>query len=322
MQSEFVRSPLNYIGGKFKLLPQISIFFPKYIRKFVDLFAGGLNVAVNVEADEIICNDINHYLIDIYKELQSLTINELLDYIDVTIKKWRLSSDNEQAYLAFRNYYNRTRSPLDLYILICYSFNYQFRFNSAHEFNNPFGRNRSSFNPVIRNNLIKFHKCLKGIKFQSVNFKNYDISSLGTNDFVYCDPPYCITCGSYNDGKRGFEGWRQKDDMKLFQLLDQLHQQGCGFALSNVIEHKGRQNDCLFKWMDNYNVHILDFNYNNSNYQSKSKKYATKEVLVTNLRKGQWSAGFTAESKNVPGPTVSSRQSGYSPKSSQLWLNF
>lgn len=38
---EYVKSPLNYTGGKFKLLPQLLEIFPKDINTFVDLFAGG-----------------------------------------------------------------------------------------------------------------------------------------------------------------------------------------------------------------------------------------------------------------------------------------
>ena len=48
-----VSSPLNYIGGKFKLLPQILPLFPKEINNFVDMFCGGLNVAANIKAKNV-----------------------------------------------------------------------------------------------------------------------------------------------------------------------------------------------------------------------------------------------------------------------------
>jgi site-specific DNA-adenine methylase len=37
----FIKSPLNYIGGKYKILSQIISFFPEDINCFVDLFTGG-----------------------------------------------------------------------------------------------------------------------------------------------------------------------------------------------------------------------------------------------------------------------------------------
>lgn len=40
-KEELIKSPLNYTGGKFKLLPQILPLFPNEINTFVDLFGGG-----------------------------------------------------------------------------------------------------------------------------------------------------------------------------------------------------------------------------------------------------------------------------------------
>lgn len=38
---KYIKSPLNYVGGKFKLPPQIIALFPDNINTFVDLFGGG-----------------------------------------------------------------------------------------------------------------------------------------------------------------------------------------------------------------------------------------------------------------------------------------
>ena len=65
MSGSFIKSPLNYIGGKYRMLPQMTRFFPKKIKTFVDLFAGGLDVAINIHADTVYCNDINHHVIGI-----------------------------------------------------------------------------------------------------------------------------------------------------------------------------------------------------------------------------------------------------------------
>ena len=45
-----IASPLNYTGGKYKLLPQLLPLFPNEVNTFVDLFCGGCNVAVNANA--------------------------------------------------------------------------------------------------------------------------------------------------------------------------------------------------------------------------------------------------------------------------------
>lgn len=215
-----------------------------------------------------------------------MDIDTLLNSIDNIILQWDLNMSNETGYKALRDHYNslpvEQRDPIELYVLVCYSFNYQFRFNNSREFNNPFGRNRSSFNPVMRNNLIKFHEKIGNIHFSSDNFRDVDLSFLGQGDFLYADPPYRITTASYNDGKRGFEGWGLEDDLYLFQLLDELDCRGVKFALSNVIEHKGNTNTELKQWKRRYHTHRIHYNYNNSNYHAQSTEQATKEVLITN----------------------------------------
>lgn len=279
-----VKAPFNYIGNKYRIINSIQEFFPNEIGNFVDLFCGGCDVCINTIAENTYANDINHYVIGILKEFQKYSVEYILDYIDKTIWSWQLSKTNEQGYISFRNYYNTTRKPLDLYVLMCYSFNYQFRFNSSHDYNNPFGRNRSSFNEVMRDNLICFKGKIENIRFSSNDFCKFNYSVLYEGDFIYADPPYLLTCGSYNDGKRGFKGWSQDDDNELFRILTELSDRGVNFALSNVVEHKGTVNERLIDWVERnqYILHGINFNYDNCNYHTNNKQNVTKEVLVTN----------------------------------------
>ena len=279
-----VKAPFNYIGNKYRIINSIQQYFPEEIDTFVDIFCGGCDVSINTQANTIYANDINYHVIGILEEFQKHDIEYILDYIDDTIEKWQLSKTNEEAYKSFRNYYNHTKNPLDLYVLMCYSFNYQFRFNGNHDYNNPFGRNRSSFNEVMRNNLILFKQQIEDIHFSACDFCDFDYDILNTGDFIYADPPYLLTCGSYNDGKRGFRGWTKKDDLDLMQILTELSERGVNFALSNVIEHKGSTNDALIGWItyNGYNVHGINFNYHNCNYHTNNRKNVTKEVLITN----------------------------------------
>ncbi len=41
MKNNYIQSPLNYTGGKYKLLNQLIPLFPKNINTFIDLFGGG-----------------------------------------------------------------------------------------------------------------------------------------------------------------------------------------------------------------------------------------------------------------------------------------
>jgi DNA adenine methylase len=288
-KNNYIKSPLNYIGGKQKILNQILPLFPSKINQFVDLFSGGCNVGINVEAKKkIYLNDNLTYLVEMYRSFQNLDLQSILDHIESRIKKYKLSITNEDGYKKIRELYNNKKNPLDLFLLICYSFNHQIRFNNSHGFNNPFGKNRSSFNESIKQNLKNFHERLSQKKFELTcnSFEKFDFSLLGVNDFVYCDPPYLITTGSYNDGKRGFKGWTKNEEITLLEILDDLNKSGIKFALSNVLNHKGKSNDLLKDWLQakkTYKVNYLDKNYANSNYRTIIRdKCASTEVLITN----------------------------------------
>lgn len=101
-----IKSPLNYVGGKHKLLPQILPIFPDCINNFVDLFSGGCNVVANVHAASRFANDINYHIIDIYKTIQDMPIEDILCYIDDTVNKFQLTKEDEAAYKNFRDHYN------------------------------------------------------------------------------------------------------------------------------------------------------------------------------------------------------------------------
>ena len=286
--NNYIKSPMNYTGGKYKLLPQILPLFPTEINTFVDLFTGGGNIAVNVNANKIIANDNETHVIDIYKAFQNgyNSVEGIINAIESYIAKYNLSIDSTEGFNKLRNDYNSNPFKSNyitstvLYVLICYSFNHQFRFNSKGEFNMPFGKNRSQWNDTMKKNLINFHKAIteKNIIFTNKDFNELKIDKLSSNDFVYCDPPYLITCATYNEK----DGWNENSERKLLELLDKLNSQSVKFALSNVLFSKGKTNDILIEWSQKYNVHHLDYTYQNCNYHTKDKESKPDEVLITN----------------------------------------
>lgn len=281
MENNYIKSPLNYVGGKYKILDQIIPLFPKEINNFVDLFAGGVNVGINIKAKNYIINDIESEVIKLYKYMYETDLNEILQGINNYTKIYRLDRENKEGYINLRTDYNLhiNKHPLHFYTLICHSFSNQIRFNSKREFNMPFGKR--TFNERMEYNFIEFVTKIKSknIKFTSDDFSNLKLDTLTKNDFVYCDPPYLITNASYNENG----GWTKEHENRLLSLLDSLHSQGVKFALSNVFENKGKKNDILIEWSRNYKVNYLNNTYSNCNYQAKDKsKNSTVEVLITN----------------------------------------
>lgn len=278
---EYVKSPLNYTGGKYKLLPQLLELFPKQVNTFVDLFAGGGNVSVNVEAEKVVFNDLMWQVPEMLQEFKKIGVEESLRKIDGYISSYDLSKENKEGYLALRELYNKGKSdPLMLYTLICYSFNNQIRFNNKGAYNMPFGKDRSSFNPTLREKFIIFVQRLQSmeIQFSSKDFRELDLDTLGENDFVYCDPPYLITVASYNENG----GWGEQAERDLLAKLDTLDKAGVKFGLSNVFESKGKENIILKEWAKGYTVHYLDHTYSNCSYHKKDKQSKDIEVFITN----------------------------------------
>jgi DNA adenine methylase len=259
-------------------LPQIIPLFPDKINTFVDLFAGGCNVSMNVCADKIICNDAMKPLVAMYKCFQENSIEDIYKHIYGRIEQFNLSKTNQDGFLSLRKLYNENKNPLDLYVCICYSFNNQIRFNKSDEFNMPFGKNRSSFNSALESRLKYFIAKIKQMILESYDFRNFNYNNLTKKDLVYVDPPYLISIATYNENG----GWNDKDENDLYNLLDNLHKQDIKFALSNVIEHKGAKNNILSEWANKYNSHYLKSNYSNCSYQIKDKKNKSIEVLITN----------------------------------------
>lgn len=283
MQEKYIKSPINYSGGKYRLLKQIIPLFPTNINTFVDLFCGAGTVGININANKIICNDLINYLPELFNTWKNKSLDEINNHIDKTIQDNKLSPLDKKAFEDFRRKYNETKNIEDLFVLICYSFNYQMRFNNSHIYNSSFGKEASTMNDNIRNNVNKFVTAIhnKNISFQCGDFREFNFDELDINDFVYCDPPYLISGAVYQDGKRGFKGWNQQDDIDLYSILDDLNSRDIKFALSNMLESKGRENEYLVNWSKKYNVHNLSMNYNGGNYQRKVNN-KDLEVLITN----------------------------------------
>lgn len=299
---DYVKSPLNYTGGKHKLLPQLTKFFPKDVNTFYDIFCGGANVGLNAIAKKIICIDKNDRVVELLKLMQKSNFEDLNQNLISIIEKYKLSQSyvngyskydsqssnglgtyNKKAFIALRDAYNASKTKdkeLLLLVLILYGFNNQIRFNLKGHFNLPVGKR--DYNGSSRKNLANFNAVtnLKKVFFLKGDFRDLCKMNLEKSDFVYLDPPYLLGLASYNESG----GWSLDDEYELYSVLLVLHKKRIRFALSNVIEHKGQKNKSLIEFAkkNRFTVHHIEHNYKNSNYQSKAKDNLTKEVLITN----------------------------------------
>lgn len=303
-EKEIIPSALNYTGGKYKLLSQILPLFPKDADNIVDLFCGGCNVGINVNCNKVQFNDSNQYLMGLLETFRKLPKEEVFKWLYVTIEKYHLSlvskngyeyygcesskglgSYNKDGYNKLRKDFNCKKEQDDeyflmLYLLIVYSFNNQLRFNKKGKFNLPVGKR--DFNSKMQKKLGDFIDRIKSgdYCFTSRDFRDVKLESFTDKSFFYVDPPYLITCATYNEQ----DGWTEKDEYDLLSYLEELDRRGIRFALSNVLESKGKKNNILADWIKKnkqFKAISLNYDYTNSSYHTK-REGITKEVLVVN----------------------------------------
>ena len=277
-------SPLNYIGSKARVIPAIRENLPSDIDDFIDAFGGGFNVGINIRSESVVYNEYNHFVKELIESFWQYDTFSYIVYMKKMIRRFELEPGRKDAYLNVRDYYNSLpedkRDPRLLLVVILYSFQQQIRFNSNHGFNNPVGMRW--FNDNLLEKLVSFSRRIKELNvcFSCADYTDTFRYVDDGHTFVYLDPPYMLTNGSYNDGKRGFKGWDVSQEAALFEFLDKLNHEGSRFMLSYVLEHKGKVNQNLVNWTQNNHYHIIELG--DILGISGSRR---KEILVTNYER-------------------------------------
>ena len=294
------RSPLFYVGDKYKLYPKIRKYFPKTINRFIEPFTGGGSVFLNVNANEYLLNDIDTNVINIHRFLieQSENPKAFFDSVFEVIQEYNLSHSyikdivpqelkdewiktyyakfNKQGFDKLKNDYNSSneKSVLHLYLLLIFGFNRMLRFNSKGKYNLPVGNVDFNKNTeVALNDYFRLTK-QKNIQFHNLDFLDFFKQiDFQVDDFVYLDPPYLITFSEYN------KLWNEETERRLLDFLEWLDTQNVKFAVSNVSHYKGKVNQQFSEWSIQHNSFDIKSNY--ISYHDNSKK-EFKEVLITN----------------------------------------
>ena len=295
MKKGIARSPLFYVGDKYKLIREIKTHFPDNIGRLIEPFVGGGSVFMNVEAEEYLLNDLDRFVIAIHQMLCGYIgrlddfYNEFVEIVDryglslsyrANVVPDELKKAFPKTYYAKYNKegYNRMKADFNqggqIDIQMFYGFNRMLRFNKKGEFNLPpgdvdFNANAyealSDYFTILQNrhiewNNLDFREFLHGIEYRQ-------------NDLIYLDPPYLITFSEYN------KFWNDETEHDLLTLLDELNQEGVRFAISNVTHYRGKINEEFLNWSAHYNSYPIKSNYISFN-DNTIKQF--NEVLVTN----------------------------------------
>lgn len=275
VEQEFLKSPLNYSGSKNYIVDQIIEQLPLQCDTFVDAMGGAFNVGINVSnANTVIYNEYNPFVYEIIDMLLSCDKEEIIQKVINIIKQFGLEKSNKEAYLSFREYYNRHKTPINLFVLQMYCFQNQLRFNQKHDFNTPVGN--CGCNETTFERIRSFIPKVPRVKTSNLDFVDIDIKALPKDTVFYFDPPYIITNATYNDGKRGFKGWDITQEQRLLDFLNEINANGQKFILSNVITHNGKTNDILLDWIKDNGYVVVKLKPHNGRYGARD------EVIIKN----------------------------------------
>lgn len=300
MKQKYHRSPLFYVGDKYKLLKEIIPIFPKKMERFIEPFAGGGSVFLNISASEILLNDIDKYVyllhtfLKEHAEKENMFLEKIGDIIceygfsrsyTENIVPYELKEKYKKTYYAHFNKesFNKLKNDFNnaveinlyqFYVLLIYGFNRMIRFNKEGKYNLPVG------NVDLNKNVITALKdYFQIVKKQNIKWYNLDYLKFlekvepKETDFIYFDPPYLITFSEYN------KLWKEENEYNLITKLDALNDKKIRFAVSNVILYKGKENTIFSQWMKKYKIIPINSNY--ISYHDNSIKNFT-EVLVIN----------------------------------------
>ena len=202
--------PLKWAGGKRWLLPHIETSWHAHQhRRYVEPFCGGLAVALGLQPESALLNDINPHLINFYRQVR----RGLLLGID--------ARHNRKLFYAHRSRFNqltangraRTKEAAQLfYYLNRTCFNGLCRFNRDGKFNVPFGQYKKI-------HYVKDFHAYRTL-FRRWEFLNKDLANLPIEptDFIYADPPYDVEFTTYSAG-----GFSWDDQVQTAEWLARHH---------------------------------------------------------------------------------------------------
>lgn len=315
---KYIKSPLNYTGNKHKLLNEIIPRIPLKTKKILDLFCGGTTVGLNSQVEEVIFIDKNKNLINLLIFFKNNKFDYIIEKLEEEIEKYNLTNSyrntykyykdkikfeklevnennglrvlNKDGYLKLRNDYNLLENKeseeanIKLYLLLLYAFNNDIRFNQRGEFNLPVGKTDLNITNVKK--LKKYLDYIEKKKYiyLCMSFNEDRIKDIIEKvDFVYLDPPYLITTAVYNES----DGWTEKDEIKLLELLDYFLKINKPFILSNILCKGNKYNKYLKQWIKENEEKILieyvDINYKSASYNKKNREIKDVEIIVHNI---------------------------------------
>ena len=249
---------VKWAGGKGQLIEQLDNLLPKDFPERRDMiyaepFVGGGAMLFHVldkyrNIRRAVINDLNADLVTCYK-----VIKENPEALIASLRKlqdaYRLLGTMEakkNMFLSNRDRYNSHRGDaVDIATLFIFlnrtCFNGLYRVNSKGLFNVPFGK---SDNPLIcdEDTIRADSKLLQNVEILNGDFEQVE-SLLGSNAFIYFDPPYRPLTQTASFTAYAKNGFNDDEQRRLAAFCRRLDKNGHQWLLSNSDPHNADPSD-------------------------------------------------------------------------------
>lgn len=293
--SQIAHPFVKWAGGKTQLLPEIRKHYPHRIKKYCEPFVGGGAVLFDVlqkcHPEEVLINDVNAELINVYSHVKS-NVRMLSNELICLQNQYLLKSQEERKlfFIEKRNSFNSLdinggkREKLEKAALFIFlnktCFNGLYRVNKKGEFNVPFNNAK---NPLIcdEENLKACSELLQNVQMKAGDYsdcKNF----IDSETFVYLDPPYrpltqTSAFTSYSENQ-----FSDKEQIELGKFITEISNKGAKVLASNSDPKNTNKEDDFF---DNLysNFEIERISASRMINSNAKKRGAISELLISNI---------------------------------------
>lgn len=287
----YIKSPINWVGNKYKYLDIINeLVKDKSYLMVIDMFMGSGNVIINIKCDakKYIGNDKNKLIPNLYNEIPKYTYN-LYEVENILNKFERFST--KESYYVFRDYWNKKYLNdvfnkdfiLETALLLKMCSNSMVRFNPTEGyFNQGFrglGDKKEFFTDVMKEIVVNgLNELSAFLKSKNIIFINHDFLNYKDNDtqrLLILDPPYILRKDMYDTD------YTEKHDATLLNLIANTKND---FIYFNYLYRDGVVNKKLDNIIKNNNFKVININNKTLAGQGRSENIKdVQEVIITNV---------------------------------------
>jgi len=264
---------LKWIGGKNKLLKNLSLYVPTGYSNYIEPFVGGGALLFYLNPSIGTINDSNRELINFYTQVRDNPIEllELTKLYKLSEESYYLIRDDDKE-MDWRDYKSCLQRAARFLFLNKTAFNGIWRVNGKGRMNTPYGKYDKVLWPD-KGHMLNVSRILKKITILNGDFYNTELY-INNKTFVYLDPPYIPYSDTANFTNYSSKGFGIQDHIRLVDYCNFVNACGAKFLLSNSDTPLTRE---LFK---SFEINSVDV-YHSVGASAKSRK-DKGEVIIRN----------------------------------------